>query len=281
MRRCLLNWAASGLIGLLSLLSATAGGSESITVAAAASLRLALPDIAAAFHEAGNPSPTLVFGASGSLARQIEHGAPYDVFASADEVLVKRLIEQGLIAADSLATYAEGVLALAVSTPDWPAGSDATLDATALRLLLRPRFRVIAIANPALAPYGNAAREALRRSGLWDALQPRIVYGDNVRQVLTYLETGNAEAALLAASLLHEAQGNWRPIAGSLHRPIRQTVGVLARSPRARQARRFVAFLFREQSRAILRRYGLRPPSGRGSPGCPDTSRGNPAHPPQ
>lgn len=281
MRRCVLNWAASGLIGLLSLLSTTTNGSESITVAAAASLRLALPDIAAAFHEAGNPSPTLVFGASGSLARQIEHGAPYDVFASADEAWVKRLIEQGLIAADSLATYAEGVLALAVSTPDWPAGSDATLDATALRLLLRSRFRVIAIANPALAPYGNAAREALRRAGLWDALQPRIVYGDNVRQVLTYLETGNAEAALLAASLLHEAQGNWRPIAGSLHGPIRQTVGVLARSPRARQARRFVAFLFREQSRAILRRYGLRPPSGRGSPGYPDTSRGNPARPPQ
>jgi molybdate transport system substrate-binding protein len=239
-----------------------ARAAEPLTVAAAASLQLAFRNAQAAWEGQGGGKLTLVFSASGILAQQIEQGAPYDLFASADEGYVRDLAARGLLLPDSKAIYAEGVLALIVRSPQALARAPEVLDGPALGLLRAPAFKVIALANPAFAPYGVAARQALERAGLWSLLQPRLVYGDNVRQTLTYVQTGDADAALVSASLIAARADTWRPLAPTLYDPIRQALGVVTRSAHRAEARRFAAFLLGPEGRRILSRYGLRPPAG-------------------
>lgn len=248
------------LLAAGAVLAAAPPRARALTVAAAASLQTALRDVEQAWQGAGHAPLTLVFGASGSLARQIENGAPYDVFASANAAWVEGLRRKGLIAEGSVVSYAEGQLALAVADARLLAGQAEPLDAAALRLLRNPDVRVIALANPELAPYGAAAREALQRAGLWADLKPRLVYGDNVRQTLTYVDTYNAEAGLVAASLLVGTQRTWRRIDPALHAPIRQVLGIVADSPRPDAARRFTQFLLGKRGQAILQGHGLGPP---------------------
>lgn len=252
--------AVAVLAASLLLMRAGAPAAQGLTVAAAASLQAALREVEPAFRADGHPAPTLVFGASGSLARQIENGAPYDLFASADTVTVERLAAEGLLVAGSLRAYAQGRLALAVAEPGLLRDAPPVLDGPTLARLRLAGVRAIAIANPAYAPYGVAAREALQAAGLWEALQPRLVYGDNVRQALTYVDTGNAEAGLVAASLLVGTERTWRPVDGALHRPIRQSLGIVAASPRRTDAEAFAAFLLGPRGQAILGRHGLQPP---------------------
>lgn len=243
---------------------------QTLTIAAAASLHGAYRELAAGFTDTTGVRTTLVFGASGSLAHQIENGAPYDLFASADTRWVQTLIDQGHLQPDSLLYYAEGVLALATRIPGGMAGSTTSpesvpldakpLDGWALRKALAPVMRVIAMAHPGRAPYGTAAREALQAADLWNSLQARLVFGDNVRQTLTYLETGNVEAAFVAASLLvGDGKGiSWRPVSGSLHQPIRQSLGIATATALLTEARRFARFLTSPAGHAILERYGFR-----------------------
>lgn len=238
-----------------------------VTVAAAASLQGVMRDVSRAYAAAGGTPPTLVFGASGSLARQIRSGAPYDVFASADARWIDTLAKGGHIVPGTERTYALGQLALVAHRAELLQGLPKVLGAAELARLRAPQVRVLALANPATAPYGAAAKAALERAGLWDALHDRVVYGENVRQALTFVDTGNADAALTATALVLGTRRHWRSVATELHPPIRQTVALVARSKRQAAARRFVAFLVSPQAAAILERHGLKPtgPGGSGS----------------
>ena len=233
-----------------------------LTVAAASSLQGALREAAAAYEKRHGEAPTLVFGASGSLAHQMGNGAPFDLFASADERRVARLVREGWIDPGTVAVYAVGTLALVVARPERLAGLPARLEARHLSLLRGGGFKVIALPNPRHAPYGIAARETLRAAGLWEALQSRLVYGENVRQALTYLETGNVEAALVARPLLGAPTARWREIDPALHAPIRQALGVAHRTPRRAGALRFSAFLLSPDGQAIFLRHGFGPAPG-------------------
>ncbi len=279
---CLALWAA-----VMPARAAGAPSGQGLTVAAASSLQLVLRDIDMAWRARGGAPLTMVFSASGHLARQIESGAPYDVFAPADPVWLERLVERGAVEPGSVTVYARGQLALAVRGDSKLLHAPDVLDRRGLSMLRRADFRVIAIANPAFAPYGAAAREALRAAELWELLEPRIVYGENVRHALTYVQTGNAEAALVAASLMPRGRRSWRPIQLDLYPPLRQAVGVVAATRQPVAARAFAAFLSAPGAQPLLERYGLHPPRRPGipvdapHPGSPVADPGDEAPPPQ
>ena len=221
-----------------------------ITVAAAADLQFAFSDIAALFEEQAGHKVTLVFGSTGQLAQQIENGAPYDLFAAANIDFVHQLLEKDLVLEESVALYARGRIVLA-------ANRQAGLRVTNLEDLLDPQIRHIAIPNPEHAPYGAAARQALESAGLWDAVQPKIVYGENVRQALQYIQTGDAEAGIVALSVADVPEITWTLIDESLHQPLDQALAIVSSSPHPDVAEEFIRFINGEQGRPVMRRYGF------------------------
>jgi molybdate transport system substrate-binding protein len=183
-------------------------------------------------------------GSSGSLARQIENGAPFDVFLSASEQYVKDLAAKGLVDPATVVVYATGRLGL------WSAdGSIHSIDD-----LTKPGARHIAIPNPEFAPYGIAARKALETRGLWKQLEPKIVYGENVRQALQFAETRNADAVITSWTLLRD-RGVLLP--AEWHDPIRQAGAVVKSSSQAATAKQFLNFLRGSDARRILESGGL------------------------
>ncbi len=226
---------------------------EPLLVAAAASLEGAFNEIGDAFEaETGQPV-TFVFGASGNLATQIENGAPFDVFAAANVEFVERLADGGLILPDTQAVYAQGRLALAVNRA-------AGVTATNLEDLLDPAITRVAIANPQLAPYGLAAQQALHSRGLWESLELKIVYGENVRQALQYVQTGDAQAGLVALSIVSVPEVSYTMIDAALHDSLDQALVVIAGRPHEETARAFAAFVLGSGGREILGRHGFTPP---------------------
>ena len=193
---------------------------------------------------------TLVFGSTGQLAQQIENGAPFDLFAAANIAYVEQLRDKGLILADTVALYAEGRIVLAVNR-------QAGVAATTLAELLDPAIQRVAIANPEHAPYGLAAKEALVSAGLWAAVEPKLVYGENVRQALQFIQTGDAQAGIVALSIADTPEVTWTLIDATLHKPLRQALGVVAASAQPDGARAFAAFVASEEGRAIMQRYGF------------------------
>lgn len=192
------------------------------------------------------------FGSSGMLASQIRAGAPYDVMLSANERYVHELARDGFLVDGSVAVYGLGRLGL------WSAGGRVRR----LEDLASSRVVRVAIANPAHAPYGVAAREALERAGIWKALESRVVLGENVRQGLQFAESGNAEAALVAWSLVKDRGGILVP--AELHAPIRQAGGMVKGSRQSALARRFLEFLTGSQGRKILEEAGFGMPDQNG-----------------
>ena len=214
-------------------------------VAAAADLAGIEQPVREAFARLAGVRVRFILGASGLLARQIEQGAPYDAFLSANERFVAELAKAGRLEPNSVRTYAYGRLGL------WSRNGAVKR----LEQLRETRFLHLAIANPAHAPYGMAARELLERGGLWQPLQPKVVYGENVREALQFAESGNADAAITAWSLVCDRGGILLPDSG--HAPIRQAAGVVAGSPNAPAARRFLEFLSSDEGRRILEARGL------------------------
>lgn len=214
-----------------------------VLVAAAADLARIQPSLSASFAKSTGYTVRFSFGASGMLARQIENGAPFDVFLSANEQFVRDLAASGAILPQSVRVYAQGRLGL------WSRGGRTGT----LEDLISARH--IAIANPLHAPYGIAAQEALKRKGLWNRLAARMVYGENVRQALQYAETGNADAVITAWSLVFDRGGV--PLPASLHAPIRQSGGVTATSRHREAATAFMNFLTGPAGREVLNRYGF------------------------
>lgn len=214
-----------------------------ILVAGAADLARAQAELSESFAKDTGCSLRFSLGSSGMLARQIENGAPFDVYLSANQLFVDQLAASGKLLPGSVRTYAQGHLGLWSRSGRIRAPED----------LLRASH--VAIPNPLHAPYGVAAREALRKLGLWDKLAAKIVYGENVQQTFQFAETGNADAAITAWSLVHDRGGI--QLAAALHAPIRQAGGVVAATRDQAAALRFLEWLVSPRGKQVLRRYGF------------------------
>jgi molybdate transport system substrate-binding protein len=238
-----------------------AAGAEPL-VAAAADLKFALEEIAKRYRADTGRGVRLSFGSSGNFARQIEQGAPFDLFMSADEALVQRLVDKGLTRGAG-ALYGIGRLALLVPHGS-PLAADGTLKdlATALK---DGRLQRFAIAQPEHAPYGKRAEEALRHAGLWDSIRPRLVYGENVAQAAQFATGGGAQGGLVAYSLALSPQVSERAkhalIAPEWHEPLRQRMVLLRRAGDAAGA--FYDYLGSPRAREVMRAYGFTLPDGR------------------
>lgn len=223
-----------------------------LVIAAAADLARAFAEVGDAWARAGHARPTMTFGSSGLLAAQIAQGAPFDAFASADVAYARAAVQSGRCDGSTETLYARGNLALVTR-----AGLAAP---RSLADLADARFSRIAIANPEHAPYGRAAKQSLEAAGAWGAVQPRMVFGENVRQALQYVQSGNADAALVARSLALAAGLAFVPVDEALHRPLAQAL-VACGGPRASdEARAFVRFVASPEGQSILRRHGFSPP---------------------
>lgn len=188
-----------------------------------------------------------VISASGALAQQIENGATYDVFLSANESFVSRLAGSGKLRPDSVVTYATGRLGML-----WRDGKTHPLQD-----LTKPEIRYIAIPNPKLAPYGVAARQALEHEGLWQKIEPKIVYAENARQALQMTVSGNADAVLTSWTMLMDHPAVEIP--PEWHQPIRQAGGIVTSTSHLEQARQFMTFLMTAEGQRILAKHGLHP----------------------
>lgn len=235
--------------------SAPAWAEEPI-VAAAADLRFALEDIAAVFKEDTGASVRLSFGSSGNFARQIRQGAPFQVYLSADEAYVLGLAGDGFTR-DEGTLYAVGRIVLMV-----PHGSPLKADGSLADLstaLAGGRVTRFAIANPEHAPYGKRAEEALRHKGLWDKIQPNLVFGENVSQAAQFATSANAQGGIIAYSLALSPTlsklGSYALIPEDWHAPLRQRMVLLKTA--GPTAERFYAYLRQPTARVIFRKYGF------------------------
>lgn len=240
-------------------LAQPAAAQEGPLIAAAADLRYALPEIADAFAAETGVRSRLSFGSSGNFRRQIEQGAPFEVFLSADEGYALALAESGH-AMDKGALYAEGRIVLFA-----PARSTLAVDGALAGLagaLKAGRISRFAIANPEHAPYGRAAREALTAAGLWDAVRPHLVLGENVSQAAQFALVGGADGAILPLSLVGagpmKGQGPFALIPAGRHAPLLQRMVLIKGADTG--ARRFYGFMQSPAAFAILARHGFQPP---------------------
>jgi len=230
---------------------ASDSSSGELLVAAAADLQYAFDEMGALFEKETGAKVTFSYGSSGMLAQQIEGGLPADLYSSANVEYVDRLRDKGLLIEDTQQVYAIGRLALASSTK-------AGVTVGELEGLLRPEVEKVAIADPGHAPYGRAAEEALRSAGLWDELKPKLVYGQNVNAATEYVRSGNAEAGLVALSLvIYEPAVTYVTVEKSLHQPIRQALAVVRDTKNEELARRFIALVRGPEGRAVLEKYGF------------------------
>ncbi|HYV11579.1 MAG TPA: molybdate ABC transporter substrate-binding protein [Pyrinomonadaceae bacterium] len=227
---------------------ASSGGE--LTVAAASDLTPVFEELGRAFESATKTKVVFVFGSTGMLTRQIENGAPYDLFAAANVSYIDQLDQKGLIIPDSKAVYARGRITL------WTA-NESPVRFQGIADLARPEIQRVAIANPDHAPYGLAAKQALQSAGVWDRVQPKLVYGDNVRQTLQYAQTGNVDVAIVPLSLSIPSSGRWTLIPEELHEPIDQGIGIMKSTKNEQAARTFIAFLRSAQGKAIMKKYGF------------------------
>jgi molybdate transport system substrate-binding protein len=229
---------------------------EAPTVAAASDLQFALEAVAKAFTAETGERVTLVFGSSGNLARQAIAGAPFDLFLSADEAFVDMLADSGSTR-DRGTLYGVGRIVLFA-----PRGSTLGVDEqlNGLRALLAQNKGIrFAIANPEHAPYGRAAEAALRARGLWDAVQPALVLGENISQAAQFATNGGAVGGILAYSLVLapalKDRGTYALLPESLHPPLRQRMVLLKRAGPA--AQRFYEYLQGQAARTLFNKFGF------------------------
>jgi len=247
------------VLGLLIAFQATLAAQRPPTIAAAANLNFALTEIAKQFERAQGTHVEMVFGASGTLTRQIRDGAPFEMFLAADEEFPNQLTAAGLTR-DAGTVYAVGRLAI-FAPKGSPLAVDERLEGLS-RLAKAGGVTRFAIANPDVAPYGRAAEAVLRKRGLWDALRSKIVLGDSITQAAQFATTGNAVGGLIAYSLVLSPgfpdRGSYAVIPAGDHPPLRQRMVLLKRAGAVATA--FYAFVQGDTARAILRKYGFAVP---------------------
>jgi molybdate transport system substrate-binding protein len=247
---------ASGLAALIALmviaLNPHHARAAEVQVAVAANFTEPAKEIAAAFDAATGNKTALSFGASGQLYAQIAHGAPYQIFLSADAERAQKAEADGLAVVGSRFTYAVGRLALYSKSLDLTDGA---------KTLKAGRFEHLAVADPAAAPYGLAAVETLRKLGLYDQVKPKLVTGANITQTYQFVATGAAELGFVAYSqVIHEKAGSvWLPPKED-YAPIAQQAVLLKTGAADPAAKAFLAFLKGPAARAIIQRYGYQVP---------------------
>jgi molybdate transport system substrate-binding protein len=226
---------------------------EQITIAAAADLEFAMNEIVTGFRK-DHPDDTVevIYGSSGTFSAQLQRGAPYDLYFSADIALPAALLRMGLAAGD-VVPYAFGRIVL------WSAKRDASK--LTLADLPDPGLRRIAIANPEHAPYGRRAEEALRAAGVWEAVRHKLVFGEDIAHTAQFARTGNAEVGIIALALAlspeFASKGSYSLIPDTLHAPLEQGYIVTRRAHANPLARRFADTMASATARAVMNRYGF------------------------
>jgi molybdate transport system substrate-binding protein len=259
----------TGLVLLASSLGISAGvsawvsaddkGSKEITVAAAADLSVALKEIAASYEKQTGVQVKLSFAASGALTQQIQNGAPFDVFFSADMDYPRQLIVAGDADGASLYRYAVGTLVL------WaPSASPLDPEHQGIKVLSDPSVKKIAIANPEHAPYGRAAVAALKHFGIYEQVQERLVMGENISQAAQFVESGNAQVGFIALAhavpLAMRGEGKFWKVPAEAYPALDQGVVVVSRSQHKREAAAFLDYIKTKDAADVLRRYGFTVP---------------------
>ncbi len=232
-----------------------AAGAAEIKVAAASDLTFAFQDVAARFQQQTGNRIELSYGSSGNFFAQIQNGAPFDLFFSADVGYPKKLEAAGLIEPGTIYEYASGKLVIWV-----PNASKLDLS-RGLATLLDPGIRKIAIANPQHAPYGIAAVAAMRHAAVYDKIKSKLVLGENISHTAEFVESGNADAGILALSLAlapaMKDKGRYVEIPATDYPPIIQGAAILKSSRNQRLANQFMKFIKQPDTIALMARYGF------------------------
>jgi len=230
-------------------------GAQELTVSAAASLTNAFPEIGKSFEQQ-HPGTKVIFNfaASGPLLQQIAQGAPVDVFASADQQTMNQAQEKGLIVPASRKNFVGNTLVLIVP-------QDSKLTLTGPKDLVLPAVKRVAMGNPVTVPAGRYAQEALTQEGVWEAVQPKLILGESVHQVLDYVSRGEVDAGFVFATDAAIAKGKVKTVAKVQgHQPIVYPVALVAATQQKALAQEFLNFLFAPESVAILSKYGFAKP---------------------
>lgn len=243
-----LNWIPALLFGLLTNLAAA----DEVRVAVAANFAAPMERIALEFARDTGNRALVSSGGTGKLYAQIKNGAPFEVFLSADEATPAKLEQEGLGVVGSRFPYAFGRLVLWSPKPGY-------VDSHG-NIVKQGKFRHLAIANPKLAPYGRAAQEVLEKQGMWQPLQSRLVFGENIAQTHQFVSSGNAELGFVALSQIRqdsaERQGSFWLVPQALYAPIRQDAILLARGKGKTAAEQLLKYLKSDKAAAIIKRYG-------------------------
>lgn len=221
-----------------------------ITVFAASDLTAVFRVLIPEFEQMARIKITFVPGSTGVLTQQLRNGAPADLFFAANEAAIDDLAKEGLTLPATRAIYARGALVVVKLKSNG-------VGLNTLRELADPKIRRVAIANPAHAPYGLAAQQALQAAGLWTAVQPKLVYGENIQQAIQFVQSGSVDAGIVARSLVENSKFDWKPVDQSLHAPLNQTAIVLARAKRPDVALAFLNFVKGDRGRAMMKRVGF------------------------
>lgn len=225
-------------------------------MAAASDMSAALPEVVAAYSKKTGHTVKLSFGASGNLTNQIRNGAPFDLFLSADEAYPQQLIDEGLAQGNTLYRYAVGRLVMWV-----PNESPLDLSKLGIKALLDPSVRKIAIANPATAPYGRAAAGALRHFAIYEQVSDKFVIGENISQAAQFVESGNAQAGLIALSHAlapaMKSKGRYWAVPLDAYPTLNQAAVVISKSKEQSAAREFLDYLRSAAATSLLASYGF------------------------
>lgn len=228
---------------------------QSITVAAAADLQFAMQDVAAGFHKETGKDVKLIYGSSGSFFQQIQNGAPFDMFFSANLDYAKNLESAGLIVSGSYYPYARGKIVVWV-----PNDSKIRID-SGLKSFLDPAVRKIAVANPQHAPYGQAAVAAMQSEGVYEKVKGKLVLGENISQTVSFVVSGAADVGVVALSLALSPnlkdKGRYEEIPVAEYPPIEQACVILNSSKDKETAKQFLAYIKMAAVADTLRRYGF------------------------
>jgi molybdate transport system substrate-binding protein len=248
---------------LFLVASVSLGCAQTITIAAASDLQFAFQDVAARFEKSSGKQVKLIFGSSGNFFAQIQNGAPFDLFFSADLDYAKKLAAAGLAEPGTLYEYATGKIVL------WaPQQSPVDLK-SGLQVLLDPAIKKIAIANPEHAPYGRAAVAALRHEKLYDQVAGKFVLGENISQTATFVVSGSADIGIVALSLALapalKDKGRYAEIPPENYPPIEQAAVILKSSQQKETARAFLVFVKSPEIVNLLKTYGFSVPANAGT----------------
>jgi molybdate transport system substrate-binding protein len=225
-----------------------AGPAKTVRVAAASDLRNAFTDLGAAFEAKTGIKPSFDFNSSGLLAKQIEQGAPFYLFAAANKSFAEQVVKAGKCDGATLALYSRGRLVL------WSKnGAPAKLEDVA-----DPKYQRIGIANPDHAPYGKAAQQAMQKAGIYDKVKDRLKLGENINATMTFAKEGTVDVAFVALSLaIGTDKANYLPIDLDLHDPLEQTLVVCGKGPEADAARELAKFIIGDEGRGVMEKYGF------------------------